>query len=121
MLFRETSPLKGLNAASGILEFSGEAGRVRNFCSITSDKLARHKVNAVVHKMAMFSRKRTFPSFPATVCLCTFRHNAGFSEISMAALEMLDSAVCGIEVSVNTCSEICTPALCSNMSRCRHV
>lgn len=121
MLFRETSLFKGLNPASGVLELPGEAGRMRNFCSITCHKHARHKVNAFVHKMAMFSTKRTFRSFFATVCLCTFRHNAGFSEISMAALEMLNSAVCVIGVSVNIYSEICTPAVCSNTSHCRHV
>jgi len=67
MLFRETSPFKALNVASGILEFLGEVGRVSNFCSITSHKHARRKVNAIVHKMAMFTTKRTFPSFLAAV------------------------------------------------------
>lgn len=28
------------------------------------------------------------------VCLCAFRHSAGFSELSVAVLEMLSSAVC---------------------------
>lgn len=121
MLFKGTSPFKGLNAASGILEFSGEAESMRNFCSITSHKHTRHKVNAIVHKMAMFSTKRTFHSFLATECLCTFSHNVGFCEMSMAALEMLSSAVCRTGVSVNPYSEICTPAVCSNTSPSSHV
>lgn len=121
MLIRETSPFKGSNATSSILEFSGEAGRMRNFCSVASQKHARCKVNAIVHKMAMFSTKRAFPSFLATGCPCTFRHTTCFSEISIAALQLLNSAACGVEVSVNTHSEICTPAVCSNTSHCRHV
>lgn len=121
MLFREIWALKGSNATSGILEFSGEAGRMRNFCSVTSHKHARHEVNVIVHKMAMFSTERAFPSFLAAVCLSTFRHSTCFSGISIAALQMLSSAVCRIEGSVNTHSEICTPAVCSNTSHCRHV
>lgn len=73
LLFKDTSPFKGLN--STVIFMRGRKGE--QVLQYHLSQACQAQVTAIVHKMAVFSTKRTFPSFLPSllVCLCTMRHN----------------------------------------------
>lgn len=113
ILFRETFSFRSSNSASGILEFSGNVGGMSNSTVSPLTSVPGTKWLQSCTRWQCSPRKG-----PLFLCYSqwTFRHNAGFGEISMSVLEMLSSVVCRIAVSVSAYSEMCTPAECSSMS-----